>query len=53
MCILNSVKETFFSQKYQKWIYQVLEINSSFDNLSPPDQKVDYASALLQLLNDV
>ena len=28
MCI-NSVKETCFSQKYQKWIYQVLEINSS------------------------
>ena len=28
LCI-NSVKETCFSQKYQKWIYQVLEINSS------------------------
>ena len=28
MCI-NSVKETCFSQKYQKRIYQVLEINSS------------------------
>ena len=28
MCI-NSVKETCFSQKYQKWICQVLEINSS------------------------
>ena len=29
MCI-NSVKETCFSQKYQKWIYLILEINSSF-----------------------
>ena len=28
MCI-NSVKETCFSQKYQKWIYQVLEMSSS------------------------
>ena len=28
VCI-NSVKETCFSQKYQKWIDQVLEINSS------------------------
>ena len=28
MCI-NSVKETCFSQKYQKWIYLILEINSS------------------------
>ena len=28
MCI-NSVKETRFSQKYQKWIDQVWEINSS------------------------
>ena len=24
----NSVKETCFSQKYQKWIYQVLEMSS-------------------------
>ena len=29
MCI-NSVKETCFSQKYQKWIYQVLEMSSWF-----------------------
>ena len=29
MCI-DSVKETCFSQKYQKWIYQVLEMSSSF-----------------------
>ena len=28
MCI-DSVKETYFSQKYQKWIYQVLEMSSS------------------------
>ena len=28
MCI-NSVKETCFSKKYQKWIYQVLEMSSS------------------------
>ena len=29
MLCINSVKETCFSQKYQKCIYQVLEINSS------------------------
>ena len=28
MCI-NSVKETCFSQKYQKWICLILELNSS------------------------
>ena len=28
MCI-DSVKETCFSQKYLKWIYQVLEMSSS------------------------
>ena len=31
MCI-NAVKETCFSQKYQKWIYQVLEMSSSVVN---------------------
>ena len=28
MCI-NSVKETCFSQKYQKWMCLILELNSS------------------------
>ena len=32
MCI-NSVKDTCFSQKYKKWIYQVLEMSSSIVKL--------------------
>ena len=35
MCI-NSVKETRFSQKYQKWIYQVLEMSSSIVRIDTP-----------------
>ena len=31
MCI-NSVKETCFTQKYQKWICLILELNSSIDD---------------------
>ena len=34
---IKSVKETCFSQKYQKWIYQVLEMSSS---IIPNDCKI-------------
>ena len=59
MCI-NSVKETCFSQKYQKWICSILELNSSImaeavvagllENINSIDELLEIYLRILRLI---